>query len=146
MDILDLENLLSAFHLLTEIGFLEFQSRKYRKSCQRNIKSRWYSPDLLICLICTLHLHLYCSQLFWPSLWDSCYFRFRSSYFESEAWSLLTVQTGGEQQPFYHSFPHEDDSLWGPLWLGMAEGRLLSPQQSLPDGEMLYSSLLKCWK
>lgn len=147
MDISDLlENLLSVFHVLNKDWLFRFQSRKHRKSCQRNIKRRWYSPDLLICLICALHLLLYCSQLFWPSLSDPCDFGFRSSYFGSEGmliadgtdwWLTATIP------PF---LPTQRWPVVRALVAGESRRQVLPPQQSLPDEKMLYSSLLKHWK
>ena len=126
--------------------FFRFQCRKDRNSCQRNIKHKWYSPDLLICLIWALHLLLHCSQLFRPSLCDSCYFDFISSYFDSDG---MIVADGTDCCVTATSLPFQPTWRWSfvrPLMPKQGGRQALSPQQSLPVGEMLYSSLLKHWK
>lgn len=141
------ENLLSVYHLLNKDWlFINSEHQRHKIISKKDIQSRWYSPDLLISLICAMRLCLYCFQQLWPSHCDSCYFGFRNSCFDSEV--IITADStdcwiSTTMLPF---LPTWRWSFLRVLMSGKARRQALSLQQSSPDGKMLYSSLLKCWK
>lgn len=89
-----------------------------------------------------MHLLLYCSQLLWPSHCDSCYFGFRNSYFDSEVMIIAVSTDCWISTTILPFLPTWRWSFLRVLMSGKARRQALSPQQSSPDGEILYSSLL----